>query len=79
MQYHDLTNLVSRHTAVLHSSSTISVSNMTREAEENSDSLTDRAVLANAFASGMDDDVHLQGNEYNLLVTCLSGKLPLTT
>ncbi|KAK3175460.1 hypothetical protein K4F52_010248 [Lecanicillium sp. MT-2017a] len=32
----------------------------------------DRAVLANAFASGMDDDVHLQGNEYNLLVTCLS-------
>ncbi|KAK4084088.1 hypothetical protein PCL_04999 [Purpureocillium lilacinum] len=33
---------------------------------------TDRAVLANAYVSGMREDVGLTGNEYNLLVTCLS-------
>ncbi|EFW98884.1 major facilitator superfamily transporter pantothenate [Grosmannia clavigera kw1407] len=32
----------------------------------------DRAVLANAYVSGMKDDIHLKGNEYQLLVTCLS-------
>jgi len=39
---------------------------------------TDRAVLANAYVSGMREDVGLTGNEYNLLVTCLSGTSILT-
>jgi hypothetical protein len=34
--------------------------------------VTDRAVLANAYVSGMRESVHLVGNEYNILVTCLS-------
>ncbi|PCG95480.1 Major facilitator superfamily domain, general substrate transporter [Penicillium occitanis (nom. inval.)] len=32
----------------------------------------DRAVLANAYVSGMKEDISLTGNQYNLLVTCLS-------
>ncbi|KAH8690933.1 major facilitator superfamily domain-containing protein [Talaromyces proteolyticus] len=32
----------------------------------------DRAVLANAYVSGMKEDTNLTGNQYNLLVTCLS-------
>lgn len=35
----------------------------------------DRAVLSNAYVSGMREDIGLTGNEYNLLVTCLAGKL----
>ncbi|KAI5458355.1 major facilitator superfamily domain-containing protein [Mariannaea sp. PMI_226] len=32
----------------------------------------DRAVLANAFVSGMKEDIDITGNQYNILVTCLS-------
>ncbi|KAJ5605762.1 pantothenate transporter liz1 [Penicillium lagena] len=32
----------------------------------------DRAVLANAYVSGMQEDINITGNQYNLLVTCLS-------
>ncbi|KAH7120648.1 major facilitator superfamily domain-containing protein [Dactylonectria macrodidyma] len=32
----------------------------------------DRAVLGNAYVSGMKEDINLSGNEYNLLVTCLA-------
>lgn len=34
--------------------------------------MADRAVLANAYVSGMKEDINLEGNQYNLLVTCLS-------
>ncbi|PGG99022.1 hypothetical protein AJ79_08721 [Helicocarpus griseus UAMH5409] len=39
----------------------------------------DRAALANAYVSGMKKDVNIQGNQYNILVTCLSniiGQVP---
>ncbi|RSM09142.1 hypothetical protein CEP52_004237 [Fusarium oligoseptatum] len=32
----------------------------------------DRAVLGNAYVSGMKEDINLTGDEYNLLVTCLA-------
>ncbi|KAL1960884.1 hypothetical protein VTO42DRAFT_5867 [Malbranchea cinnamomea] len=32
----------------------------------------DRAVLGNAYVSGMKEDTNLTGNQYNILVTCLS-------
>ncbi|CAG9948932.1 unnamed protein product [Clonostachys rosea f. rosea IK726] len=32
----------------------------------------DRAVLGNAYVSGMKEDINLTGNQYNILVTCLS-------
>lgn len=39
----------------------------------------DRAVLANAYVSGMKEDISLTGNQYNLLVTCLSVGCKLPT
>lgn len=35
-------------------------------------SLIDRAVLGNAYVSGMKEDIGLTGNQYNVLVTCLA-------
>ncbi|TPX13698.1 uncharacterized protein E0L32_005901 [Thyridium curvatum] len=34
--------------------------------------LEDRAVLGNAYVSGMKEDINITGNQYNLLVTCLA-------
>jgi ACS family pantothenate transporter-like MFS transporter len=33
----------------------------------------DRAALANAYVSGLKEDLHLVGTNYNILVTCLTG------
>jgi hypothetical protein len=36
------------------------------------DDSVDRAVLANAYVSGMKEDINISGTQYNLLVTILS-------
>jgi ACS family pantothenate transporter-like MFS transporter len=33
----------------------------------------DRAALANAYVSGLKEDLHLVGTNYNVLGTCLTG------
>ena len=36
----------------------------------------DRAALANAYVSGLKEDLHLSGTDYNVLVACLTGIFP---
>ncbi|KAK2802883.1 hypothetical protein FQN51_004145 [Onygenales sp. PD_10] len=37
----------------------------------------DRAALANAYVSGLKEDLNIVGNQYNILVTCLSVGSPI--
>lgn len=62
-----------RHIVVLHSSSTTLVSHSTSYISSYYlPKEIDRAALANAYVSGLKEDIGLVGNQYNILGTCLT-------